>query len=108
MTKGAASKILTRLEAKGQAERRLAEDRAREQVLMRTPAGRRLVPSMADANEEHFFGHLKAAERKALMAQIQTPVAHHGRHPLPLGRGHASLARAVDLSIPILGGAPGL
>lgn len=90
MTKGATSKILTRLEAKGLAERRLAEDRAREQVLVLTPAGKRLLPTLAalaalaDANEEHFFGHLKAAERQALMAQMQGVVAHHGLRGLPV------------------------
>jgi DNA-binding MarR family transcriptional regulator len=87
MTKGATSKILTRLEAKGWAERRLLEDRAREQVLALTPAGKRLVPTLAalaDANETHFFGHLSAAERKALMTQMQALVEHHGLKTLPV------------------------
>lgn len=87
MTKGAASKILTRLETKGLAERRLAEDRAREQVLVLTPAGKRLLPTLAalaDANEAHFFGHLKAAERQALMAQMQALVEHHGLKQIPV------------------------
>ena len=82
MTKGAASKILTRLEAKG-----LAEDRARKQVLVLTPAGKRLVPTLAalaDTNEDHFFGHLKAAERKALMVRMQALVDHHGLKTLPV------------------------
>jgi DNA-binding MarR family transcriptional regulator len=87
MTKGAASKIVTRLQTKGLAERRLAEDSARDQVLALSAAGKRLVPilaALADANEEHFFGHLKAAERKALRTQMQALVAHHGLQAVPV------------------------
>lgn len=87
MTKGAASKIVTRLEAKGLAERRLAEGSARDQWLALTPKGKRLVPvlaALADANDAHFFGHLKAAERQALQAQMQALVAHHGLKSLPV------------------------
>lgn len=54
---------------------------------MLTPAGKRLVPALAalaDANEDHFFGHLKAAERKALMAQMQALVQRHGLKNLPV------------------------
>lgn len=57
-------------------------------MLVLTPAGKRLVPTLAalaDANEEHFFGHLKATDRQALMAQIQALADHHGLRPLPLG-----------------------
>jgi len=43
MTKGAASKVVSRLEEKGLAERRLAEGRAREQCLALTAAGKALV-----------------------------------------------------------------
>ncbi|QBK05913.1 MarR family transcriptional regulator [Hylemonella gracilis] len=87
MTKGAASKIVTRLEAKGLAERRLAEDSARDQVLTLTSQGRRLVPllaALADANEAHFFGHLKAAERQALVDSMRALVAHHGLESVPV------------------------
>jgi DNA-binding MarR family transcriptional regulator len=87
MTKGAASKILTRLESKGLAERNLADDRAREQVLTLTPSGKRLVPklaALADSNEEHFFGHLKATERSTLLMQLQALVAQHGLKEIPV------------------------
>jgi DNA-binding MarR family transcriptional regulator len=87
MTKGAASKIVTRLEAKGLAVRRLAEDSARDQWLALTSKGKRLVPvlaALADANEAHFFGHLQATERQALQAQMQALVAHHGLKSLPV------------------------
>ena len=42
------------------------------------------LAALADANEENFFGHLKAAERKALMAQMQALVEHHGLKTLPV------------------------
>jgi len=80
MTKGAASKVVSRLEEKGLAGRQLAEGRAREQCLALTAAGRSLVPklaAMADANDDHFFGHLPTAERLALTLTMQDLVQHH-------------------------------
>lgn len=87
MTKGAASKVLSRLEAKGWAKRQSARDGAREQALSLTAAGRALVPRLAaqaDLNEEHFFGHLGAAERQALTAACQRLVAHHRLKQVPV------------------------
>lgn len=86
MTKGAASKVISRLEEKGLAQRELAEGSAREQVLALTPAGRALVPRLArlaDANEAHFFGHLPGPERAALLAAMQALVAHHQLKEVP-------------------------
>jgi DNA-binding MarR family transcriptional regulator len=86
MTKGAASKVVSRLEEKGLAERQLADGRAREQCLSLTPAGKNLVPQLAglaDANDAHFFGHLPAAERKALTATMQALVQHHQLKGVP-------------------------
>ncbi len=86
MTKGAASKVITRLEQKGLAQRRLVEGRAREQLLVLTAKGRALVPqlaALADANDRHFFGHLAAAERGALMRAIQALVKHHQIKEVP-------------------------
>lgn len=80
MTKGAASKVISRLEEKGLARRQWAEGRARGQVLVLTAQGRALVPTLArlaDDNDEHFFGHLSAAERTALTSAIQALVRHH-------------------------------
>ena len=87
MTKGAASKVVTRLEEKGLARRDLAEGRAREQVLLLTPQGRALVPrlaALADQNEEHFFGHMSARERQALMKAFQALAAQHHLNELPV------------------------
>ena len=87
MTKGAASKVISRLEEKGWASRQLAEGSAREQTLSLTAAGRALVPllaAQADQNEEHFFGHLSVDERQALMAAFQHLVAHHQLKEIPV------------------------
>lgn len=87
MTKGATSKVVTRLEEKGLARRERAEGSAREQVLRLTPQGRALVPrlaALADQNEAHFFGHLSAGERHALRAAFQALVTHHQLNELPV------------------------
>lgn len=87
MTKGAASKVVTRLEEKGLARREPAEGSAREQLLRISPRGRALVPrlaALADANEVHFFGHLDPHERQALMQAFQALAAHHGLTEVPV------------------------
>ena len=81
VTKGALSKIVTRLEEKGWARRDSSvEGRTNEQILSLTDAGRRLVPklaALADENEEHFFGHLSGKERDALKRTLQGLIAQH-------------------------------
>ena len=86
MTKGAASKVISRLEEKGLAQRQWADGNAREQLLVLTSKGRTLVPKLAklaDANDEHFFGHLPPAERQALVATMQALVQHHQLKQFP-------------------------
>lgn len=86
MTKGATSKVVSRLEEKGLAGRQLINGRAREQSLGLTAEGKALVPelaALADANDAHFFGHLPAAERRALMQTMQTLVQHHQLKDIP-------------------------
>jgi len=87
MTKGAASKVLSRLEEKGLAERRPADDSAKTQVLALTARGRALVPvlaALADANDGHFFGHLDAQGRDFLLALMRDVAARHGLKNPPL------------------------
>ncbi len=87
MTKGAASKVVTRLEEKGLAQRWLAEDSLREQVLELTPKGQALVPrlsALADQNDAYFFGHLGKEQRGALMATLQALVTHHQLTQIPV------------------------
>ena len=86
MTKGASSKVVSRLEEKGLARRQLAEGLAREQCLALTEAGKALVPKLAglaDASDDHFFGHLPAAERQALTQAMQDLVQHHQLKEIP-------------------------
>lgn len=87
MTKGAASKVISRLQDKGLAERWLADGRSREQVLVLTTEGRALVPrlaALADANDHRFFGHLGRTERAGLMAVMQGLVEHHQLKAVPI------------------------
>lgn len=87
MTKGAVSKVVTRLQDKRLAERRPAEGGGRDQQLVLTAAGRRLVPelaALADENDAHFFSSLPPAEREALLAMLQAVVREHGLKELPV------------------------
>lgn len=87
MTKGAASKVVSRLEEKGLAQRQLAENAQREQVLCLTRKGKALVPrlsALADQNDAHFFGHLPANQRKALREILEALVMHHQIHEVPV------------------------
>lgn len=86
MTKGAASKVVSRLQEKGLAQRLQAAGSAREQALVLTASGRALVPklaALADANDEHYFKHLRTAERLALMDTLQALVKHHQLKDIP-------------------------
>lgn len=87
MTKGAASKVVSRLEEKGLATRQLAEGSSREQVLSLTPQGMVLVPklaALADENDDFFFGHLGRAERLALTKTFKGLVVHHQIKEVPI------------------------
>lgn len=86
MTKGAASKVASRLEEKGLAQRRFDRGNTRSQSLVLTPSGRAIVPllaAVADANDEHFFGHLDLKERRTLMNAMQALVQHHQLKSVP-------------------------
>lgn len=86
MTKGAASKVISKLEAKGFAERQLSKDSQREQVLFLTEMGNELVPklaAMADENDTHFFGHLTDLQRQSLMTLMKDLVIHHQLKQVP-------------------------
>jgi len=86
MTKGAASKVVSRLEEKGLAERKLLDGSSRDQALALTESGRALVPllaGLADANDAHFFSHLSTEERKSLMSAMQALVQHHQLKEIP-------------------------
>lgn len=69
MTRGAVSKIVDKLEAKGWVRASGSPSDGRVQVLSLTRTGQRAVPGLAriaDENDEEFFGCLSANERDAL------------------------------------------
>lgn len=69
MTRGAISKLVDRLSAKGLVKRTLVKADRRFQDVALTAAGSALVPelaALADTNDEEFFGHLKADERATI------------------------------------------
>jgi DNA-binding MarR family transcriptional regulator len=87
MTKGAVSKIVSRLQDKGLVTRAAHDADARAQVLALTRAGRALVPALArdaDANDQRFFGHLPARQRRELMALLREMVRLHGLEHVPV------------------------
>src|ERR1700761_1987515 len=66
MTRGAISKLVDRLAAKGLVAKSADLADRRYQDVALTPAGRALVPdlaALADENDEDFFGHMSADER---------------------------------------------
>jgi len=86
MTKGATSKVITKLEEKGLVERYMAENSAKEQRLVLTASGKRVVPELvllADENEEYFFGHLHKSEMATLMKLMKGLVEHHQFKQVP-------------------------
>jgi DNA-binding MarR family transcriptional regulator len=86
MTKGATSKVISKLEVKGLAERQLSKDRQRDQVLCLTESGHALVPKLAaiaDENDAHFFGHLTDTQRQSLSTLIRELVVHHQLKQVP-------------------------
>ena len=87
MTKGAVSKVVSRLQDKGLVTRASHAADARAQVLALTRAGRALVPALArdaDANDDRFFGHLSAGQRRDLMAALQEMVRLHRLERIPV------------------------
>ena len=78
MTRGAISKIADKLIAKTLIARAADPADGRAQVLTITAKGRRMVPelaALADRNDSEFFGHLSAADRKALTRILKEIVA---------------------------------
>jgi DNA-binding MarR family transcriptional regulator len=86
MTRGAISKLVDRLVGKALVTRQDRRDDRRFQDIALTPAGQRLVPSLAalaDKNDEEFFHPLSAKERETLIATLKKLVLAHGLHKLP-------------------------
>lgn len=87
MTKGAISKQLRSLESAALVARAIDSTDRRSQGLKLTAKGRKLLPklaAMADANDDYFFGHLCADDRRALMAVMRDLVNHHRWRSMPI------------------------
>jgi DNA-binding MarR family transcriptional regulator len=78
LSRGAVSKLVDRLAAKGFVACRSEKRDRRYQVVNLTASGRTLVPglaTLADQNDREFFGHLVAKELTVLVA-ILKGIAH--------------------------------
>jgi DNA-binding MarR family transcriptional regulator len=81
MTKGAITKLADRLIGKTLVSRRANPEDGRAQTLSLTPAGRKLVPSLAaiaDANDRAFFATLNKRERNELKRLLRKVAAARG------------------------------
>jgi DNA-binding MarR family transcriptional regulator len=86
LTRGAISKLIERLVSKKLVSRKEGSDDRRYQRIALTPAGRRLVPTLAaiaDQNDHEFFKPLSTKEHEALVATLRKLVHAHGLHTLP-------------------------
>jgi DNA-binding MarR family transcriptional regulator len=73
MTRGAISKILDKLHEKKWISRMTSEEDKRGQFLSLTPQGARVLPELttiADENDEHFFGALDPGEQTTLRSLL--------------------------------------
>lgn len=81
MTRGAISKVLDKLDAKGWITRTPGATDNRVQCLSLTRQGQRILPeltALADANDSHFFAALNAKEQNALRVLLRKLAdAHH-------------------------------
>ena len=86
MTRGAITKLIDRLLAKGYVTRQESSGDRRFQEIALTSAGRRLVPALAalaDQNDEEFFHPLSRQERKTILSLLKKLVEAHGLKNLP-------------------------
>jgi DNA-binding MarR family transcriptional regulator len=86
LTRGAISKLIERLVVKKLVSRKEGSDDRRYQRIALTPAGRRLVPTLAavaDRNDHEFFKPLTGKEQQALIATLKKLVQAHDLHKLP-------------------------
>jgi DNA-binding MarR family transcriptional regulator len=87
MTKGAVSKIVSRLEEKQYVKRINSETDKREKRLVLTPIGKKVVPklaALADQNDAEFFGHLPQSKRNDLIEVLRDIAVAHQLKELPV------------------------
>ena len=87
LTRGAVSKLVDRLAAKALVTRVAGKQDRRYQEIALTAAGRALVPELsvlADKNDAEFFGHLPAADNKALERIMKDIMRNRGLRTIPI------------------------
>lgn len=87
MTRGAISKIVDKLQAKGWIASRTSPYDSRVQLLALTAAGRRVVPMLAriaDENDQRFFSCLDADERTGFRHLLGKLAKHHNLRDVPV------------------------
>ncbi|HWB85240.1 MAG TPA: MarR family winged helix-turn-helix transcriptional regulator [Bryobacteraceae bacterium] len=87
LTRGAVSKLISRLLAKGLVTRKESTSDRRYQDIKLTPAAITLVPKLAklaDNNDEEFFSVLSKAERKSLTATLRKIASRHQLTQMPV------------------------
>ncbi len=87
MTRGAISKLVDRLAAKGHVARTAMEGDRRYQSIGLTALGRKLVPVMAalaDKNDEEFFGHMSGEQLADLTRTLKEIVERRGLKNVPV------------------------
>jgi DNA-binding MarR family transcriptional regulator len=87
LTRGAVSKLVNRLAAKGLVRCRSEPKDRRYQVVSLTEQGRKLVPvlaELADQNDREFFGDLGAEASANLIAILKAACEKHGLKGAPI------------------------
>ena len=87
LTRGAVSKIVDKLEAKGWIQTEAKEDDSRFRLLSLTRAGRRSLPvlaEIADQNDARFFDCLSAREKSTLRELLAKLADHNRVHDVPI------------------------
>lgn len=87
LTRGAISKLVDRLVAKGFVLCRTEKADRRYQTVTLSASGRKLVPvlaELADQNDREFFGHLSEKARADLFAALKNIVQTRGLSGIPV------------------------
>jgi DNA-binding MarR family transcriptional regulator len=87
LTRGAVSKLISRLLSKGLVTRKESSSDRRYQDIELTPAAIALVPrlaKLADKNDEEFFAVLSKSERKPLTLILKKIASHHQLTQVPV------------------------
>lgn len=87
MTRGAISKIVDKLQAKGWIRNRVNPEDNRGQLLSMTSVGRRTLPELAkiaDQNDDRFFSCLDVGERSSLRRLLAKLAEHHQIRDVPV------------------------